>query len=108
MGLNARELLHNIHRLKERLIEASLILLGNDQDAIVVTLEALRTADRGPVRRARELLGAFLDAHQILGDVLPEASAPERTHGAFPLTPVHGFLRADVTAHAVLARRGRY
>jgi AMMECR1 domain-containing protein len=70
-----------------------------------VTLEALRTADRAPTRRARELLGSFLDEHQILGDVLPEASAPERTHGAFPLTPVHGFLRADVTAHAVLARR---
>ncbi|HEX5101663.1 MAG TPA: AMMECR1 domain-containing protein [Polyangiaceae bacterium] len=71
-----------------------------------VTLEALQRSDRGPIRRACELLRAFLDEHRILGDLLPEASAPERMQGAFPLTPVHGFLRADVTAHAVLARRG--
>jgi hypothetical protein len=42
-------------------------------------------------------------AEQLLGDLLPEATAPERVLGAFPLTPVHGFHRADVTAHAVLA-----
>jgi hypothetical protein len=68
-----------------------------------VTVEALATAGSEPHRRARELARAFVSTRQLLGDLLPEATAPERLHGAFPLTPVHAFLRADVTAHAVLA-----
>ncbi len=68
-----------------------------------VTVEALATAEREPHRRARELARAFVNQQQLGGDILPEATAPERLLGAFPLTPVHAFLRADVTAHAVVA-----
>jgi hypothetical protein len=42
----------------------------------------------------------------VLDDTLPESSDPSGAYGGFPLTPVHVFMRSDVTAHAVLAMAG--
>jgi hypothetical protein len=71
-----------------------------------LTVEALARAQAEPSRRACRLARAFLEQHQLLGDVLPESLDAERVLGGFPLTPVHAFQRCDVTAHAVLALRG--
>ncbi|HEY3233418.1 MAG TPA: AMMECR1 domain-containing protein [Polyangiaceae bacterium] len=68
-----------------------------------LTIEALAPCLYAPVRRARDLACAFLAAQQIHDDWLPEVNHPVRALGAFPLTPIHSFLRTDVTAHAVLA-----
>src|ERR1041385_1449296 len=72
-----------------------------------LTVEALAPARTDPVRRARHLAKEFVERSQVLGDVLPEAVDPDRVHGGFPMTPVHGFMRVDVTAHAVMAMSGR-
>jgi len=71
-----------------------------------IVVEALAHAKTQPLQRALRLAHTFLERQQLLDDPLPEAIAPERVHGAFPLTPVHSFLRSDVTAHAVLAFAG--
>jgi hypothetical protein len=68
-----------------------------------ITAEALAPANIEPLIRARRLAQDFLACRQVIGDTLPESSAPARLHGGFPLTPVHAFQRSDVTAHAVLA-----
>lgn len=68
-----------------------------------LTVEALSPARTSAVARARELALAFLARTQISSDALPEARDTRSIHGAWPLTPVHTFLRADVTAHAALA-----
>jgi hypothetical protein len=68
-----------------------------------VTVEALSLSRVPAARRACELAREFLEKNQLLSDSLPEARDPDRVHGAFPLTPVHPFLRSDVTAHALIA-----
>jgi hypothetical protein len=70
-----------------------------------VTAEALAPARDEPLRRARRHALSFLARHQFLSDALPEAADAKRVRGAFPLSPIHSFLRSDVTAHAVLALR---
>jgi hypothetical protein len=70
-----------------------------------ITAEVLATARDVPARRAHDLARAFVERHQVLGDVWPEATRANRCIGGFPLTPVHTFQRCDVTAHAVLAVR---
>ncbi len=67
-----------------------------------ITVEALAPARAEPVRRARRMAREFLHQSQLLTDAPPETRDEGRVRGAFPLTPVHGFLRCDVTAHAVL------
>jgi hypothetical protein len=68
-----------------------------------ITIEALASSSLDSVRRALRSARAFVRMHQIVCDEFPEASRPERLLGAFRSSPIHGFLRADVTAHAVLA-----
>jgi hypothetical protein len=70
-----------------------------------ITIEALATSSLPLARRACGLAREFLERSQLLSDALPEAPDPDRVHGAFPLTPVHPFLRSDVTAHALIALR---
>jgi AMMECR1 domain-containing protein len=70
-----------------------------------LTVEALSASRLEPARRALGLARTFVKERQIVRDELPEAPHPAHTLGAFPLSPIHGFLRADVTAHAVLALR---
>jgi len=68
-----------------------------------VTVEALAPARDAAIQRAARLACTFVERSQVLGDALPESLDPSRVHGGFPLTPVHLFMRSDVTAHAVLA-----
>jgi hypothetical protein len=70
-----------------------------------VTVEALSVSRLPAARRACSLGLEFLERNQLLADSLPEARDPDRVRGAFPLTPVHAFLRSDVTAHALIAMR---
>jgi hypothetical protein len=71
-----------------------------------LTVEALVHANdaesRRSVARAREfLLGWQNHPARPRGPVDPEVA-----RGGFPLSPVNDMLRADVTAHALLALRG--
>jgi AMMECR1 domain-containing protein len=68
-----------------------------------VTVEALAPARDAAIQRAARLARAFIERNQVAGDILPESVDPGRVHGGLPLTPVHLFMRSDVTAHAVLA-----
>ena len=54
---------------------------------------------RAAIRRAHE----FLRRAQLLPSQTPACVDPRTAHGAFPLTPTAMLLRADVTAHALLA-----
>jgi hypothetical protein len=65
--------------------------------------EALTGANARPVAAARERALHFVERLQNLSPLVPAFREPALAFGAFPLTPVHAFLRTDVTAHAVLA-----
>jgi AMMECR1 domain-containing protein len=65
--------------------------------------EALTGANARPVAAARERALRFIERLQNLSPQAPAFRRPALAFGAFPLTPVHAFLRTDVTAHAVLA-----
>jgi hypothetical protein len=68
-----------------------------------LVVEALAGApDRG-ARAARTRALDFVLRQQHLTHVPPDVRTPQTAFGAFPLTPVHAYLRSDVTAHAVLA-----
>lgn len=68
-----------------------------------ITAEALAPARAAAIERAGRAARAFVERSQVRGDVLPESCDPSGADGGFPLTPVHVFMRSDVTAHAVLA-----
>jgi hypothetical protein len=66
-------------------------------------VEALSGAKERPLVAARERALRFVERLQHLSLIPPDVPDPALAFGAFPLTPVHAYLRADVTAHAVLA-----
>lgn len=69
--------------------------------AIVVEVLA---GERSPAARAAcERARDFLLRQRFGADDCPAARAESWVRGAFPVTPVHAFLRSDVTAHALLA-----
>ncbi len=68
-----------------------------------LVVEALAGATERSARTARARAFAFVLRQQHLAHVPPDVREPESAFGAFPLTPVHAYLRSDVTAHAVLA-----
>lgn len=69
--------------------------------AAAVEALALRpsSATRGAITRAR----AFLRRAQLTRDRTPACVDPRTARGAFPASPSNMLLRADVTAHALLA-----
>ena len=75
-----------------------------------LVVEALEGATERSARSARTRALHFVKTQQHLARVPPDVTDPALAFGAFPLTPVHAYLRSDVTAHAVLAletaRRG--
>lgn len=66
-------------------------------------VEALAGAKEKALVAARERAVGFVARQQHLDHVPPDVLEPALAFGAFPLTPVHAYLRTDVTAHAVLA-----
>lgn len=66
-------------------------------------IEALAGATDRAARAARVRALRFVLEQQHLAHVPADVVEPALAHGAFPLTPVHAYLRTDVTAHAVLA-----
>ncbi|HSU41497.1 MAG TPA: AMMECR1 domain-containing protein, partial [Polyangiaceae bacterium] len=68
-----------------------------------LVVEALAGATEPAARTARARALAFVLGEQHLARVPPDIAEPELAFGAFPLTPVHAYLRSDVTAHALLA-----
>ena len=70
-------------------------------------VEALSGAKERPVVAARERALRFVARLQHLAFIPPDVRDPALALGAFPLTPVHAFLRTDVTAHAALALASR-
>lgn len=66
-------------------------------------VEALSGAKERPLAAARARALGFVVHQQHLARIPPDVRDPALALGAFPLTPVHAFLRTDVTAHAVLA-----
>ena len=67
----------------------------------VTALRASSTSRR--VLDATERASAFLRRWQFIPGAIPGAFDPDLSAGAFPLSPVHSWLRADVTAHALMA-----
>jgi hypothetical protein len=65
--------------------------------------EALRLAPGREARAALERARSFLLRWQLVPPRIPAALDPELASGAFPASPVADLLRADVTAHALLA-----
>jgi hypothetical protein len=72
--------------------------------AVVEALTGVRDREAAAAR-LRAL--RFVGRQQHLPHVPPDVPDPALAFGAFPLTPVHGYLRADVTAHAALALAAR-
>ena len=68
-----------------------------------LVVEALAGAREPAARTARSRALAFVLRQQHLARVPPDIAAVELAFGAFPLTPVHAYLRSDVTAHALIA-----
>jgi AMMECR1 domain-containing protein len=69
-----------------------------------LTVEALRSVRRTQAVRAAIARGiSFLSVWQIAADRVPAAFAPEASIGAFVGSPISSGLRADVTAHALMA-----
>lgn len=66
-------------------------------------VEALSGANERPLVAARERALRFIGRLQHLSYIPPDVCDPALALGAFPLTPVHAYLRTDVTAHAALA-----
>jgi hypothetical protein len=66
-------------------------------------VEALSGAKERSVVAARERALGFIGRLQHLSFIPPDVREPALAFGAFPLTPVHAYLRTDVTAHAALA-----
>jgi hypothetical protein len=66
-------------------------------------VEALTGARDREAAAARLRALRFIGRQQNLLHVPPDVPDPALALGGFPLTPVHAYLRADVTAHAVLA-----
>ena len=65
--------------------------------------EALSGARPAPVVAARARALHFIERLQNLSLLPADVRHPALAFGAFPLTPVHAYLRSDVTAHAALA-----
>ena len=69
-----------------------------------LTVEALRSVRPTQAVRAAIARGiSFLSVWQIAADRVPAAFAPEASIGAFVGSPISSGLRADVTAHALMA-----
>jgi len=68
-----------------------------------LVIEALAGAPERSARTARSHALDFVLRQQHLAHTPPDVRRPEDAFGAFPLTPVHAYLRSDVTAHAVIA-----
>jgi AMMECR1 domain-containing protein len=68
-----------------------------------LTGEVLAHGASAEVLRVRELVLGFLRQYQLDGSESGAFLSPSAVRGAFPLSPVHPFLRSDVTAHALLA-----
>jgi hypothetical protein len=68
-----------------------------------LVVEALAGAEERSARAARARALDFVLRQQHLAHVPPDVVDPGLAFGAFPLTPVHAYLRSDVTAHAVIA-----
>jgi AMMECR1 domain-containing protein len=69
-----------------------------------LTVEALRSVRPTQAVRAAIARGvSFLSAWQVAADRVPAAFAPEASIGAFVGSPIASGLRADVTAHALMA-----
>jgi len=68
-----------------------------------LVVEALARATERAAQTARAGALAFVLRQQHLAHVPPDIAEPELAFGAFPLTPVHAYLRTDVTAHALIA-----
>jgi AMMECR1 domain-containing protein len=66
-------------------------------------VEALAGASLRPVAAARARALRFIERLQNLSPLAPDVADPSLAFGAWPLTPVHAYLRTDVTAHATLA-----
>jgi hypothetical protein len=66
-------------------------------------VEALSGARARPLAAARARALRFIGRLQHLEPMPPDVRDPALAFGAFPLTPVHAYLRTDVTAHAALA-----
>ena len=87
--LDAVEALVDVHRLKQRLVEAGLVLLGYEQDLVVGRGEPLgerRLADRPPRHH--------VDVHAGLGELLARVRV------------VDGAAERDEGAHVVVAALG--
>lgn len=70
---------------------------------VAVAVEALARSPTRAARAAARSATSFLSSVQLLGERIPASLDPDRTQGAFPLSLVLDGLRADVTAHALLA-----
>jgi hypothetical protein len=68
-----------------------------------LVVEALSGASDRSARAARTRALEFVLRQQHLAHVPADVITPALAFGAFPLTPVHAYLRSDVTAHALLA-----
>lgn len=68
-----------------------------------LVVEALAGAPGRLAQAARTRALGFVVRQQHLARVPPDIADPSLALGAFPLTPVHAYLRSDVTAHALLA-----
>ena len=69
-----------------------------------MAMTALRASSASRrVLDAIERASAFLRRWQLVPAAIPGAFDPALSTGAFPLSPVHPWLRADVTAHALIA-----
>jgi AMMECR1 domain-containing protein len=68
-----------------------------------VTVEALHGLDEEAARAARRRARRFLARWQITAARPSDTVPPRLTVGAFPASPVSSYLRADITAHALLA-----
>lgn len=68
--------------------------------------EALAGSRSRAAVAARKRARSFLLGAQLLGDRIPAPLDPGLSDGAFPLSPIFDVLRADATAHALLALLG--
>jgi hypothetical protein len=68
-----------------------------------LVVEALAGVRERSAQAARTRALDFVLRQQHLAKLPPDVVEPELALGAFPLTPVHAYLRSDVTAHAVIA-----
>ena len=70
---------------------------------VAVAVEALARSPTRAARAAARRATSFLSSVQLLGERIPASLDPDRAEGAFPLSLILDGLRADVTAHALLA-----